>query len=90
MEHGEALKNRKRALRERLRQEARPVFDALTEDIKLMYTSEQCQMCGAHLTVRQLNRVIIEGVPPICLKHYKEMKGQMEQLSELFGQLRLL
>ena len=77
-------------MRDRIRVEARHVYDELDENIKLMYTTEQCQMCGAHLTIRQLNRVIIEGVPPICLKHYKQMKGEMEQLMELFGQMSLL
>lgn len=75
--------------RHKIRKEALQKFNELDESFQLMYTTEQCQMCGAHLTVRQLNRVILQGVPPVCLKCYKKMEGQMAELAELFGQLRL-
>lgn len=73
----------------KLRREVQPVFRELPDNIKLMYTSETCAMCGAHLTIRQLNRVISGQVPPVCLKCYKEMKGQVEKLAPLFQQIGL-
>ena len=82
------MQNQKQ-LNERLRREAREVFNKLGENEQLLYRTERCQMCGAHLTIRQLNRVIIQGVPPVCLKCYKKMEGDIEKLAPLFEQLRL-
>jgi hypothetical protein len=76
--------------RSKIRAEAVDKFDQLDENFKLLYTTEQCQMCGAHLTVRQMNRVIIQGVPPVCMKDYKKLQGAVAQLAPLFDQLRLL
>ena len=76
-------------LSHRLRREAREKFNELDENFKLMYSTEQCAMCGAHLTIRQLNRVILQGAPPVCLKDYKKMQGQIEQMAPLLDQLRL-
>lgn len=75
--------------RGKIRREALIIFDDMDEGLRLLYTSEMCQMCTAHLTVRQLNRVIIEGVPPVCLKCYKEMKQEIEKCAPLFEQLSL-
>lgn len=74
----------------RLRREAREKYNTLEKDVQDMYRREQCDMCGAHLTVRQMNRVILEGLPLLCLKDYKKMQGEMENLQCLFGQLKLL
>jgi len=75
---------------QKLRREAREKFNTLETNVQDMYRREQCDMCGAHLTVRQMNRVILEGLPLVCLKDYKKMKGNMEELVCLFGQLKLL
>lgn len=73
----------------RLRREAREKYNELDENFRLMYATEQCQMCGAHLTIRQLNRVILQGAPPVCLKDYKIIQGEIDKLAPLFDQLRL-
>ena len=73
----------------KLRHEVRQQFLELPENVQLLYTSKQCKMCGAHLTIRQLNRVIHDKVPPVCLKDYKKMQGQIEKLAPLFNQLGL-
>lgn len=73
-----------------IRKEALEAFDKLDDGVRELYTARQCQMCGAHLTIRQLNRVIIQGLPPVCLKDYKSMKGELEQCVTLFNQLSLL
>lgn len=77
-------------LQYRLRSQARDKFNKLAENEQLLYSTEQCQMCGAHLTIRQLNRVILDGVPPVCLKCYKKMEGDIEKLAPLFEQLSLI
>lgn len=79
----------KKELTHRIRREAREKWNTLDKDVQEMYRREQCDMCGAHLTVRQMNRVILEGLPPLCLKDYKKMSGEMENLQCLFGQLKL-
>lgn len=76
-------------LKHRIRREAREKWNTLDKDVQEMYRREQCDMCGAHLTVRQMNRVILEGLPLLCLKDYKKMNGEMENLQCLFGQLKL-
>ena len=78
------------SLEYRLRREAREMFNLLAENEQLLYRTETCQMCGAHLTNRQMNRVIIQGVPPVCAKCYKKMEGDIEKLAPLFDQLRLI
>lgn len=73
----------------KLRREAREKYNTLDKDVQDMYRREQCDMCGAHLSVRQMNRVILEGLPLLCLKCYKQMQGNMEELACLFGQTKL-
>ena len=72
-----------------LRREAREKFNELDENFRLLYSTRQCQLCGAHLTIRQLNRVILQGAPPVCLKDYKIMQGEIDKLAPLFDQLKL-
>lgn len=73
-----------------VRGDLREKYENLPYDIKLLYSSRQCQMCTAHLTIRQLNRVIHDGVPPVCLACYKKMQGRIQELAPLFNQLNLL
>ena len=79
----------KKELTHRIRREAREKWNTLDKDVQEMYRRERCDICGAHLTVRQMNRVILEGLPLLCLKDYKNMSGEMENLQCLFGQLKL-
>lgn len=79
----------KKELVHRIRREAREKWNTLDKDVQEMYRRERCDICGAHLTVRQMNRVILEGLPLLCLKDYKNMSGEMENLQCLFGQLKL-
>lgn len=74
----------------KIRREAREKYNTYPAGVQEMYRNEQCQMCGAHMTVRQLNRVILMEVPPVCLKCYKKMMGEVEKLAPLFNQLSLL
>ena len=82
--------DKKKPLVQRLRREAREVYNTLDPNFQEMYRMERCQMGGEHMTVRQMNRCILQGVPPICLKHYKEFNGLVEKTSVLFNQLSLL
>ena len=76
--------------RVKLRAESIAVYDKLDDELKKLYIAQQCQMCGAHLTIRQINRILHDGVPPICLKDYKAMKEELEKCLPLFDQLSLL
>lgn len=76
--------------RQNVRPELRQSWDAMTEDLQYMYMTMRCATCGAHMTKRQLNRVIEGGLPVLCYKCHKRMEGQMEELQCLMGQLRLL
>lgn len=76
--------------RVKLRAESLAIYDKLDDELKKLYSVRQCQMCGAHLTIRQINRILHDGVPPICLKDYKAMKGELEKCLPLFDQLSLL
>lgn len=73
--------------RQRIRREVVDKFDALDENTKLMYTAETCQMCGAHMTIRQSNRCLHDGAPPVCIKCYKRMQGDIDKLAPLFEQM---
>lgn len=73
----------------RLRREAREIYKELDQPMRDLYSTEQCQMCGAHMTIRQLNRVIIQGAPAVCVKCYKSVKGDINKLLPLFEQLSL-
>lgn len=74
----------------KIRREAREKYNTYPPNVQEMYRNEQCQMGGEHMTVRQLNRCILMEIPPVCLKHYKQMQGELEKLAPLFNQLSLL
>jgi len=90
----EIMQNEKRVfeapLSERVSAKAREKLLTLDHATLDMYRLETCQICREHLTIEQLNKVIIKGDLPLCPKHHKEVKTQLEQLAPMLGQLRLL